>query len=40
MTDEPVPFRTLTGGDHGRDMRLLPGVEAPGASGLDIHARA
>ncbi|MDX3229761.1 NAD(P)H-dependent oxidoreductase [Streptomyces sp. ME19-01-6] len=37
FTDEPVPFRTLTGGDYGRDMRLLPGVEAPGASGLDIH---
>ncbi|MFB4289918.1 NAD(P)H-dependent oxidoreductase [Nonomuraea sp. ATR24] len=39
FTDEPVPYRTLTCGDYGRDMRLLPGVEAPGTAGLDIHVR-
>ncbi|MGW2405740.1 NAD(P)H-dependent oxidoreductase [Streptomyces sp. NPDC001739] len=39
FTDEPVPFRSLVGGDYGRDMRLLPGVEAPGTGGLDIHLR-
>ncbi|MFP3992673.1 NAD(P)H-dependent oxidoreductase [Streptomyces sp. E11-3] len=39
FTDEPVPYRPLGGGDYDRDMRLLPGVEAPGASGLDIHVR-
>ncbi|MEU6878742.1 NAD(P)H-dependent oxidoreductase [Streptomyces sp. NPDC046712] len=39
FTDEPVPYRTLVGGDYGRDMRLLPGVEAPGTSGPDIHLR-
>ncbi|MFD8543554.1 NAD(P)H-dependent oxidoreductase [Streptomyces sp. NPDC059649] len=39
FTDEPVPFRSLDGGDYGRDMRLLPGVEAPGTGGLDIHLR-
>ncbi|WP_328318662.1 NAD(P)H-dependent oxidoreductase [Streptomyces sp. NBC_00388] len=39
FTDEPVPFRTLTGGDYGHDMRLLPGVEAPGTNGPDIHLR-
>ncbi|KUO18424.1 NAD(P)H-dependent oxidoreductase [Streptomyces dysideae] len=39
FTDEPVPFRALVGGDYGRDMRLLPGVEAPGAGGLGIHVR-
>ncbi|MET9296657.1 NAD(P)H-dependent oxidoreductase [Streptomyces sp. NPDC003077] len=37
FTDEPVPFRTLVGGDYDHDMRLLPGVEAPGTSGLDLH---
>lgn len=37
FTDEPVPYRTLVGGDYGRDMRLLPGVEAPGTSGLGLH---
>ncbi|MGP8298070.1 NAD(P)H-dependent oxidoreductase [Streptomyces inhibens] len=39
FTDEPVPFRSLVGGDYGRDMRLLPGVEAPGTGGLDLHVR-
>ncbi|MGV9267774.1 NAD(P)H-dependent oxidoreductase [Kitasatospora sp. NPDC003701] len=39
FTDEPVPFRSLVGGDYGHDMRLLPGVEAPGTSGLDLHVR-
>ncbi|CAL9439655.1 Glutathione-regulated potassium-efflux system ancillary protein KefF [Streptomyces sp. enrichment culture] len=39
FTDEPVPYRSLTGGDYDRDMRLLPGVEAPGTSGLDLHVR-
>ncbi|NYI05331.1 NAD(P)H-dependent oxidoreductase [Allostreptomyces psammosilenae] len=39
FTDEPVPFRSLVGGDYGRDMRLLPGVEEPGTSGLDLHVR-
>ncbi|MGW7084545.1 NAD(P)H-dependent oxidoreductase [Streptomyces sp. NPDC054871] len=38
FTDEPVPFRSLVGGDY--DMRLLPGVEAPGTKGLDLHVRA
>lgn len=40
FTDETVPFRPLLGGDYGRDMRLLPGVEAPGTSGLDLHLRS
>ncbi|MGK5732764.1 NAD(P)H-dependent oxidoreductase [Streptomyces sp. URMC 124] len=31
----PVPYRTLTGGDY--DMRLLPNVERPGTTGLDLH---
>ncbi|MFC5723570.1 NAD(P)H-dependent oxidoreductase [Streptomyces gamaensis] len=39
FTDEPVPYRSLVGGDYGRDMRLLPGVEAPGTGGLDLHVR-
>lgn len=39
FTDEPVPFRALADGDYDRDMRLLPGVEAPGTSGLDLHLR-
>ena len=38
FTDEPVPFRPLTP-DYDRDMRLLPGLEEPGTSGLDLHAR-
>ncbi|MFF7022902.1 NAD(P)H-dependent oxidoreductase [Streptomyces klenkii] len=38
FTDAPVPFRTLTGGDYDHDMRLLPGRETPGTSGLDLHA--
>ncbi|WP_327682360.1 NAD(P)H-dependent oxidoreductase [Kitasatospora sp. NBC_00458] len=37
FTDEPVPFRRLDGGDYGRDMRLLPGVEEPGTDGLALH---
>ncbi|MEU1506184.1 MULTISPECIES: NAD(P)H-dependent oxidoreductase [unclassified Kitasatospora] len=40
FTDEPVPFRSLVGGDYGRDMRLMPGVEAPGTGGLDLHVRS
>ncbi len=40
FTDAPVPYRTLTGGDYDHDMRLLPGVEEPGASSLDLHVRA
>ncbi|GHE84423.1 NAD(P)H dehydrogenase (quinone) [Streptomyces longispororuber] len=39
FTDAPVPFRTLVGGDYDHDMRLLPGVERPGTSGLDLHVR-
>ncbi|WP_406195608.1 NAD(P)H-dependent oxidoreductase [Kitasatospora sp. NBC_01560] len=39
FTDEPVPFRSLVGGDYDHDMRLLPGVEAPGTTGLDLHVR-
>ncbi|MDT9686648.1 NAD(P)H-dependent oxidoreductase [Streptomyces sp. TRM76323] len=39
FTDEPVAFRALAGGDYDRDMRLLPGAEAPGTSGLDLHLR-
>ncbi|TVL91622.1 NAD(P)H-dependent oxidoreductase [Streptomyces sp. SAJ15] len=39
FTDEPVPYRTLVGGDYDHDMRLLPGVEEPGTSGLDLHLR-
>ncbi|GAA3130530.1 NAD(P)H-dependent oxidoreductase [Streptomyces rectiviolaceus] len=39
FTDEPVPFRSLVGGDYDHDMRLLPGVEAPGTSGPDLHVR-
>ncbi|MFI6846733.1 NAD(P)H-dependent oxidoreductase [Kitasatospora sp. NPDC050467] len=39
FTDEPVPFRTLVGGDYDHDMRLPPGVEEAGASGLDLHVR-
>ncbi|MGK5543758.1 NAD(P)H-dependent oxidoreductase [Streptomyces sp. URMC 127] len=39
FTDAPVPFRTLTGGDYDHDMRLLPGKETPGASGLALHSR-
>ncbi|MFB7616247.1 NAD(P)H-dependent oxidoreductase [Kitasatospora sp. NPDC056181] len=39
FTDEPVPFRPLVGGDYDHDMRLLPGVEAAGVRGLDLHVR-
>ncbi|GJF33551.1 NAD(P)H dehydrogenase [Kitasatospora sp. NE20-6] len=39
FTDAPVPYRSLAGGDYGRDMRLLPGVEAPGTAGPDLHVR-
>jgi NAD(P)H dehydrogenase (quinone) len=38
FTDDPVPFRSLVD-DYGRDMRLLPGAEAPGATGLGLHRR-
>ncbi|MEU1374439.1 NAD(P)H-dependent oxidoreductase [Streptomyces triculaminicus] len=37
FTDEPVPYRTLVGGDYDHGMRLLPGVEAAGTTGLDLH---
>ncbi|GAB2575739.1 NAD(P)H-dependent oxidoreductase [Streptomyces capparidis] len=33
----PIPYRSLTGGDYDHDMRLLPGVEPPGTTGLDLH---
>lgn len=39
FTDAPVPYRGLTGDDYDRGMRLLPGVEAPGTSSLDLHVR-
>ncbi|MBO0651964.1 NAD(P)H-dependent oxidoreductase [Streptomyces triculaminicus] len=39
FTDEPVPYRTLVGSDYDHDMRLLPGVEAAGTTGLDLHVR-
>jgi NAD(P)H dehydrogenase (quinone) len=39
FTDEPIPYRTLTGGDYGRDMRLLPDAARPGTSGADLHVR-
>ena len=38
FTDDPVPFRPLTT-DYGRDLRLLPGLEQPGTSGLGLHVR-
>ncbi|MFI6349998.1 NAD(P)H-dependent oxidoreductase [Streptomyces sp. NPDC050560] len=38
FTDEPVPYRSLTGGDYDHDMRLRPDV-APGVQGLDMHLR-
>ncbi|MEU2513622.1 NAD(P)H-dependent oxidoreductase [Streptomyces syringium] len=37
FTDEPVPFRSLVGGDYDHGMRLLPGVEAEGTTGLELH---
>ncbi|MFD7239744.1 NAD(P)H-dependent oxidoreductase [Streptomyces syringium] len=37
FTDAPVPFRSLVGGDYGHDMRLLPGVETDGTTGLELH---
>ncbi|MFC7550611.1 NAD(P)H-dependent oxidoreductase [Plantactinospora sp. GCM10030261] len=39
FTDEPVPYRSLVGGDYDREMRLLPGLERPGTSGLGLHLR-
>ncbi|MGW0772082.1 NAD(P)H-dependent oxidoreductase [Streptomyces sp. NPDC002835] len=39
FTDEPIPYRTLTGGDYGHDMRLLPEAAGPGSSGADLHVR-
>jgi NAD(P)H dehydrogenase (quinone) len=39
FTDEPIPYRTLAGGDYDHDMRLLPEVEPPGTTGLDLHVR-
>ncbi|WP_414166493.1 NAD(P)H-dependent oxidoreductase [Streptoverticillium reticulum] len=38
FTDEPVAFRSLVD-DYDHDMRLLPGTEAPGTNGLDLHVR-
>jgi NAD(P)H dehydrogenase (quinone) len=38
FTDDPVPFRPLTD-DYDHDMRLLPALEAPGTTGLDLHTR-
>jgi NAD(P)H dehydrogenase (quinone) len=40
FTDEPIPYRTLDGGDYDRSMRLLPGIEPEGTAGLDIHLRS
>ncbi|KUN24501.1 NAD(P)H dehydrogenase [Streptomyces antibioticus] len=37
FTDPPIPFRTLTGGDYDHDMRLLPGREREGTTGLALH---
>ncbi|MEU6487431.1 NAD(P)H-dependent oxidoreductase [Streptomyces sp. NPDC046887] len=37
FTDEPVPFRSLAGGDYDHGMRLLPGREEPGTSGMALH---
>ncbi|ASU85792.1 flavodoxin family protein [Nocardiopsis gilva YIM 90087] len=39
FTDEPIPFRTLDGGDYDHDMRLLPDVQTAATSGPDIHLR-
>ncbi|MEV6962128.1 NAD(P)H-dependent oxidoreductase [Streptomyces sp. NPDC051207] len=39
FTDDPIPYRTLDGGDYDHDMRLLPGTETPGTTGLDLHVR-
>jgi NAD(P)H dehydrogenase (quinone) len=39
FTDEPIAFRSLTGGDYDRDMRLIPDAEAPETTGLGIHVR-
>ncbi|MEU3741647.1 NAD(P)H-dependent oxidoreductase [Streptomyces sp. NPDC032198] len=39
FTDDPVPFRSLVGGDYDHGMRLLPDVEAPGTTGLALHVR-
>ncbi|MCE6993319.1 NAD(P)H-dependent oxidoreductase [Saccharothrix sp. S26] len=38
FTDDPVPFRPLST-DYDHDMRLLPGLERPGADGLGLHVR-
>lgn len=39
FSDDPVPFRSLTGGDYGRDMRLLPEVAAGAEAGFGLHVR-
>ncbi|MGW6918368.1 NAD(P)H-dependent oxidoreductase [Kitasatospora sp. NPDC054939] len=39
FTDAPVPFRPLVGGEYDREMRLVPGAETPGTSGLGLHLR-
>ncbi|KUH36950.1 MULTISPECIES: NAD(P)H-dependent oxidoreductase [Streptomyces] len=39
FTEEPVAFRSLSGGEYDRGMRLLPGTETPGTTGLDLHVR-
>ncbi|MET9609465.1 NAD(P)H-dependent oxidoreductase [Streptomyces sp. NPDC006512] len=37
FTDGPVPYRSLAGGGYDRAMRLLPGTEEPGTSGVGMH---
>ncbi|NNN31036.1 NAD(P)H-dependent oxidoreductase [Streptomyces sp. S3(2020)] len=37
FTAETIPFRSLTGGDYDRAMRLLPGRERRGTAGLALH---
>ncbi|MFI1254778.1 NAD(P)H-dependent oxidoreductase [Streptomyces netropsis] len=37
FTDAPIPFRSLVAGDYDHDMRLLPGVETQGTTGLEMH---
>ncbi|MGP4109479.1 NAD(P)H-dependent oxidoreductase [Streptomyces sp. 4N509B] len=39
FTEEPVPFRHLDR-DYDHSLRLLPGRETPGTSGLDLHVAA
>ncbi|MFJ8825572.1 NAD(P)H-dependent oxidoreductase [Streptomyces sp. NPDC102467] len=39
FTEQPVPFRTLTGGDYDHEMRLVEGREDAGADGFALHER-